>query len=520
MKFTNEDISKYLDSLDINEENALDFYRSSIRGDYNTPQGFVFRKILSQLEVRHHVENLDLAVGQYRFGESCEIIRSALRGETHYTDKMIEFDRRPKPNYRCLNENVIGSVIESKKFDVEQSVFSLPSKIKVLQDKINSTPKNEKDKIRLLNSQLDTAKAQLQRADQQKYSLSNFGFPMEQEATAEWKDFLDSNISQLKSVVGEYVENIANIQDKELSQFTDLTTASVGDFLLSQASSNRYIDNFKADVAMHFRLLKFVYQNKDVDSLDEIISGIRRQFDTDSLSSSIISTDSHAPNYYRQNSLNGDKKFWKDTATPQDIPEKMEELGRKFGELSKIEDEEEYKRGAVGIYKDFIQIHPFGDGNGRTSRYLLDYMFVKRGIMPPVLYDTYYDRRQLDYAMDEDIRQSGKDDTLLKFIDEGIGGRRQPRSTYRRYNYQTSTEIGDSSFDKMLDSKTEEDIEKVLQRQINEQELDENYSMTNPEQRKSIISTMRLQIEKIKNSLKALVNKNEKDKNGKDEERN
>ena len=63
MEFTNEDIVKYLENIDVNEENALDFYKSCISDNYNTPQGFIFRKILSQLEVRHHIENLDLAVG-------------------------------------------------------------------------------------------------------------------------------------------------------------------------------------------------------------------------------------------------------------------------------------------------------------------------------------------------------------------------------------------------------------------------------------------------------------------------
>ncbi|MGH1468097.1 MAG: Fic family protein [Bdellovibrionales bacterium] len=38
------------------------------------------------------------------------------------------------------------------------------------------------------------------------------------------------------------------------------------------------------------------------------------------------------------------------------------------------------------IYQDFIFIHPFPDGNGRTSRALLDYMLLKSGF-PPVLHN-------------------------------------------------------------------------------------------------------------------------------------
>jgi Fic family protein len=34
------------------------------------------------------------------------------------------------------------------------------------------------------------------------------------------------------------------------------------------------------------------------------------------------------------------------------------------------------------IYQDFISIHPFADGNGRTGRVLLDYCLLKSGFPP------------------------------------------------------------------------------------------------------------------------------------------
>ncbi|MFK8138117.1 MAG: Fic family protein [Bdellovibrionales bacterium] len=49
----------------------------------------------------------------------------------------------------------------------------------------------------------------------------------------------------------------------------------------------------------------------------------------------------------------------------------------------------------ANIYQRFIVIHPFADGNGRTSRVLLDYMFQRTGVRPPrhsefsnILYQT------------------------------------------------------------------------------------------------------------------------------------
>jgi len=40
----------------------------------------------------------------------------------------------------------------------------------------------------------------------------------------------------------------------------------------------------------------------------------------------------------------------------------------------------------LGIYRDFLIIHPFVDGNGRTARILLDYMLMKSGF-PPAPHD-------------------------------------------------------------------------------------------------------------------------------------
>ncbi len=525
MDFTNEDIFNYLQSIDINEENALDFFRSSISDNYNTPQGYVFRKVLSQLEVRHHINYLDLAVGQYSFGKNEQILKSVFRGETDYCDKMIQIDKKPKLKFKALDKSILRSIIDSKKVYIGQLLFSIPSEIKILNDRIAHTPQKDIDKIKQLKELLDLAEEKRQIAEREVYDISYFNLPMEEIASKEWKNFFDSNIPELKKVVSEYVEidikdlerkrvenggEIGSVRYIDLNEVVSYITNGIGEFLETQIMSREYIDNLKIDITMQVRLLKFIYQDKESKSFDEIISGIREQFNTTRLSIQEISTNPNSSDYYRCNSLNEKRVFQKNTAKPEEIPGKMKELASRFNKLATLKDEEEYKKEAVRIYLSFIQIHPFADGNGRTSRYLLDYMLIQRGIIPPVLYDTYFDRRRLDNAMDIDIREEGKKDTLLKFIEEGFGGQRQPSVNYISNSNIVKTEMDELSFDEILDSRTKESLEERLQRPTGQQELEANYSMTNPEQRKSV-----LQI--IKNAIiNTIYRNNEKGKDNKD----
>ena len=506
MEITNEDIKNYLQSIDVTEENALEFYNSCITDNYSTPQGYVFRKILSQLEVRHHIENLDFALGQYEFGESTQILRSALRGEKKYADKMLQLDSKSKFTFKFIDQTTLRSIILSKNYLIEQFLFSIPSEIRVLKDEIANTPKNETNKIKQLNEMLLSAQKDLKRAEQEIYDISISGLPMGDKASEEWKNFFDSNISELKQAVGEYVEiGIKNKERKRVERggtigglrYIDLSVVmnqilnGINEFLEAKILENEYLENLKIDIAMQLKLIKFVYQNNDLKTLDDVISGIRKQFNTTKLSSRTISTDSNALGYYRHNILNGEEQIWKNTADPEEIPEKMKELNKKYEELLKIEDPIEYKREAVKLYRNFIQIHPFADGNGRTSRYLLDFMMIQRGITPPILYDTYYDRRQLDYAMDEDIQEEGKKDTLLKFVEEGIEGKEEPKKNSVKENNNVKTELDALSSQEILDSRMRENIEKQLQRRINEHELEENYLLTNPQQRRSILNILK-----------------------------
>lgn len=102
-----------------------------------------------------------------------------------------------------------------------------------------------------------------------------------------------------------------------------------------------------------------------------------------------------------------------------EVKSDMTELAKEYEDMKQIENRDEYTDKAISIFQRFIQIHPYQDGNGRTSRALLDIMLINRNIVPPVLYDTYYDRGKLDELSNEYLANSNKK-LLQDYIKERI----------------------------------------------------------------------------------------------------
>lgn len=111
--------------------------------------------------------------------------------------------------------------------------------------------------------------------------------------------------------------------------------------------------------------------------------------------------------------------FFKMSSKASKVNDDMVELAKEYENMKQIEDKDEYIDKAISIFQRFIQIHPYQDGNGRTSIALLDIMLINRNIVPPVLYDTYYDRGKLDELSIEYLANSNKK-PLQDYIKERI----------------------------------------------------------------------------------------------------
>jgi Fic family protein len=57
-------------------------------------------------------------------------------------------------------------------------------------------------------------------------------------------------------------------------------------------------------------------------------------------------------------------------------------------------------RELTDIYRDFLYVHPFIDGNGRTARILLDYLMM-RAHFPPVPHDGDLTKNVVFYSAEE-----------------------------------------------------------------------------------------------------------------------
>ncbi len=93
---------------------------------------------------------------------------------------------------------------------------------------------------------------------------------------------------------------------------------------------------------------------------------------------------------YRETNLSERNQFFKNTAKVHEIEEKMQELFSDYERIKLIEDNDEYAFECYKLSQRFIQIHPYENGNGRTSKYLLDYLLLKRNILPFTITDSYY----------------------------------------------------------------------------------------------------------------------------------
>ena len=72
---------------------------------------------------------------------------------------------------------------------------------------------------------------------------------------------------------------------------------------------------------------------------------------------------------------------------------------------------------AAKVHVEFVKIHPFLDGNGRTSRLLMNYELMKAGFPPAVIKATerarYYDA--LDYA-----HMTGDDEKFIQLVIDSV----------------------------------------------------------------------------------------------------
>ncbi|WP_245954300.1 Fic family protein [Paenibacillus flagellatus] len=118
--------------------------------------------------------------------------------------------------------------------------------------------------------------------------------------------------------------------------------------------------------------------------------------------------DEYAGTYRKENVLISGAKHIPPDAVQ--VPLMMEQFAgwveKEAGQLHPV------ARAAV-IHSDFVKIHPFIDGNGRTARLLLNFELMKNGY-PPVVIEK--EQRAQYYAALEEAHTTGDTSSILSLV--------------------------------------------------------------------------------------------------------
>lgn len=116
-------------------------------------------------------------------------------------------------------------------------------------------------------------------------------------------------------------------------------------------------------------------------SLEDVIKTVREV---------IMKGESDVKLEYRTHNLPQNKDPIGQQSEPKEfIAEKMQELFAEYNSTNwKSLTKEEVLQKAAKIAFEFVRIHPFGNGNGRTYRMILDYILNSNGIDSPILFKS------------------------------------------------------------------------------------------------------------------------------------
>ncbi len=95
------------------------------------------------------------------------------------------------------------------------------------------------------------------------------------------------------------------------------------------------------------------------------------------------------------------------------LPDKIKGLMKEFvADLSSLKEKNHPVVYAALVHKEFVEIHPFVDGNGRTARLLMNLALLQNdypiAIIPPIL--------RLDYINSLERCHQGQDDSFIELI--------------------------------------------------------------------------------------------------------
>lgn len=251
----------------------------------------------------------------------------------------------------------------------ERNIFKRKKLKSELQDKIESASDLEKD-------------------IKEKYE-SNFG-------SLNGLEELSATITTLV----EYLKSTASKKGQSFNPYQE--TPRVFRFIFTYLDERKTIDFLKEDLVFNYFMITKIFSSSILkeDNLKEILFYIRKlmsDYDITAKDQTIdsdidyrglpASTNPLGPEY-RNVEITSDNEFFNKTTNPKDIANDMEDLFERFNKINQITDDLEYAQECYKLSQEFLQIHPYINGNGRTSKFLFYILLLKRNILPFTITDN------------------------------------------------------------------------------------------------------------------------------------
>lgn len=96
--------------------------------------------------------------------------------------------------------------------------------------------------------------------------------------------------------------------------------------------------------------------------------------------------------------------FLHNAASVSELQSEFNKLDKEFKEIMNEKDDEKFVRKCADFHFNFLKVHPFSDGNGRTARILLTTLLATRNIILPSLYTENSGKEEFYIRSDEAIK--------------------------------------------------------------------------------------------------------------------
>ena len=233
---------------------------------------------------------------------------------------------------------------------------------------------------------------------------------------------LDEFIALIKKSVNNLAKDDGGSVEEWLDSnfyFVNCGDKKIKNYLKIFIDEDKIVDFLKEDLLYNYKIIIDLF-NEDIineNDLEKLIYKIRELMMNDDLYMKNLQFD--AKDYYdgkeigvvpintnyRKMNLRHDTVFFSNSASIENIENEMSELFKKYCNIWKLEGDA-YVLKCYEFVQDFLQIHPYLDGNGRTSKYLFYLLLFKKNILPFTITDDHtltpcYDRNNSNRTSNE-----------------------------------------------------------------------------------------------------------------------